>query len=211
MTIKRIQSIAISLCGIFAVAMVAMAVVNFKTFVQQQRVWEEKKADLDSLKAEIISIKKSLDLYEREKQEFQKYLFAEKDVPAFLDGISKIAQETLAMVKEMRTGKFEEVIIPNAEKKNSATKSNQGKKQDEAAEFKEQMQQALTLAAMPIRFRVEATYPAFVDFLGQLEGFDQLVTITDVEMISDQDYPTLKCGFTLKIYSLKTLEELQRK
>ncbi len=209
MTIKRIQSIAVTLCGLFTSVIMILAVTHFKDFVEHQKVWETKKKELADLKEEIINIKKSLDLYEREKLDFQRYLFREQDVPAFIDGISKFAQKSMVNIKDMKTGRFEEVVI--AEKEPTAhPKADSGKNQkDEATQKKERLKRALTLAAMPIRVQMDGPYPSIVEFLGHLEGFDQLVTITDVGIVAGLEYPILKCEFTLKIYSLKTLEELQ--
>ena len=211
MTIKRIQSIAITLCGLFTSAIIILAVIHFKDFVEHQRVWEAKRKELVALKEEIVKIKKSLDLYEREKLDFQKYLFREQDVPAFIDGISQFAQKALVNIKDMKTGRFEEVVIAE---KSATAKSDSGKNQkDEVTQRKERLDRALTLAAMPIRVQMDGLYSSIVEFLGHLEGFDQLVTITDVGISSGMgsEYPTLKCEFTLKIYSLKTLEELQNR
>ena len=104
-----------------------------------------------------MDIQEALDRYEAEKKEFRKYLFEEKDVPAFLEGISKYAAESAINVVDMKTKKFQEVATA-ADQKPSRSKygtRRQGTKTEATPD--EKLERALTLAAMPISIKVKGT------------------------------------------------------
>jgi len=207
---KKIKKTVIFVCVIFTVALSALA---YRQYIDYVRLKEKEKAQQDELvavKAEIRQIEESLKLYEKEKEDFQQYLFSERDVPAFLEEISKHAQQSVVNVVDMKTRKFQEVKVPE----DLTAQSKMGKKQKsqtQAQDSKADVNRVFTLAAMSITVKVEGVYSALIKFLGALEEYKQLITISNLEIVSGRYYPTLQCGFTLKIYSLKTLEELQQK
>ncbi len=85
------------------------------------------------------------------------------------------------------------------------------KREKKPAELsKEEMNRMLTLAAMPINVKISGPYVSIVNFYRHLENFKQLISISNIEIAAaNNTYPVLSCDFTLKIYSLKTLEELK--
>ena len=212
MTIQIIKKNLIALCSVVAIILFGVTVKDYMILDEARVKKQEKEADLVSVQKDIVDIQEALDRYEAEKKEFRKYLFEEKDVPAFLEGISKYAAESAINVVDMKTKKFQEVATA-ADQKPSRSKygtRRQGTKTEATPD--EKLERALTLAAMPISIKVKGTFSDFVQFLGHLEDFKQLITVSNVEIDSRRsDYPLLNCAFTLKIYSFKTIEELEYK
>lgn len=211
MMFRKAKNIAISVC-VAAIAVFAGIGVNaYLTYEEVREQKALKETELAEVKAQIQDLKETFEMFEREREEFEGMLFSEKDVPAFLDGISKFAEKASVSVMDMKTMRFQEVRYPGDEGTVRDLHSRQNKTGKKEAEDdpKVKAEKIFTLAAMPISFKVEGTYSDFIRFLGHLEDFKQLLTISNVEIATDKNYPILKCAFTLKIYSFKTLEELE--
>ncbi len=184
--------------------------MQYTQLTKVQYQWEAEKQNLISLKTEIAGIEKSIERYEKEKEDFSKLLFNERDVPAFLDDISKYAKEASVTIIDMKTQQFYQVDVPKEIV--DARYANQGLNNQIADQQKqEEIKQALTLSAMPIQVRVKGGFASFVQFLDHLQDYTQLLNIANVEIQTTSEYPLLDCQFTIRIYSLKTLEELKRK
>lgn len=193
--------VAISLLGL-------LGLWSYVRYYEAKKDWEEKKITYAKAKAQIVEINNSIEKFQKEKVEFESYLFREQDIPAFLEGISDFAEQAKVSVVDMKTAKFTAVQSP----KSKAEEIKQGRGVTRKTDENKQLtiDQMLTLAAMPITIKVEGKYEDFVTFLDKLEGFKQLLTISNVEIESGRSYPILQCDFTLKIYSFKTLEELAK-
>ncbi len=164
---------------------------------------------LDEINQQAAVILQSLDLYAKEEKEFGEYLFNEKDVPSFLESIAQYAQQAGVNVIDMKTQRFQEVDVKAMLASSTQAKKGTASSRKEAEVSAEDAKKIFTLAAMPITFRVEGPFASFIEFLGYLEEFRQLITISSIQIASGKKYPVLECSFTLKIYSLKTLEELE--
>lgn len=182
--------------------------------VKEARVrLNEQKENLSKLQQEIEQVKASIEQYKKEQEEFGKLLFDERDVPSFLDGISEFAKKTEVLINDMKTERFSEVEIPQA--MSPAVKSARARiyedfdeqaSVDQKAKFKEM----ITLAAMPIRIKVSGPFEALGNFLNYLDNYRQLVSVSNVSMETTYlKYPRLDCEFTLKIYSLKRLNDIK--
>lgn len=178
------------------------------TKIRYQR--EAEKQNLISLKSEIAGIEQSIQRYKNEKDEFAKLLFNERDVPAFLDEISKYAKDSSMMIVDMKTQQFHQVAVPQEmqEMRHANTSLN---KQLADQQKQDELKQALTISAMPIQVRVKGGFASFVQFLDHLQDYKQLLNIANVEIQTTNEYPLLDCQFTIRIYSLKTLTDLKRK
>ena len=210
MTKEQIKRGAIFGVCLFSIVFFSIVARTYRTFFVLKK---EKSAQLHKLqnkKSDIARIQKSLQQFEVEKKEFSAHLLLEKDVPAFLDGIAQYAQKASVNISDMKTKRFQEVTVPDwAQNNHLAIGKATTRQKKQQAQNKGKLDQMLTLAAMSIQFKVDATFSSFVKFLGYLEEFKQLVSISKVEIKRKKDYPYLQCGFTLNIYSLKTLAELE--
>ena len=138
----------------------------------------------------------------------EKYLFAEQDVPAFIDGISKHANKTGIVIVDMKSSKFEAVQFSTAKTKDSNNKSSSSVRNQRNARNSDE-NEGMTLAAMPIYIKATGTYTDFVNFLNLMEGFKQLLTFSDLSINVTNDYPLLSTNFIIKIYSFKNYSELK--
>lgn len=179
--------------------MISISVQNVRDYFQAKVQFDEKQKELKDVLDEINVIKAKIALYQEEKKEFEAYLFKEQDIPALLDDISKIAKESLVNILDMKTQGFSMV---------QSARRSQGNNTQNVSQ-KEQLKETLTLAAMPINMRIEGEFTALLTFFNSIEDFKQLVTVSQVEITSDNQYPILKCSYILKIYSLKTLAEIE--
>jgi Tfp pilus assembly protein PilO len=184
--------------------------INVSELLKVRNQWIAKSHELMKVKNDVAEIERLMSFYRKEKAEFQKYLFQEKDIPGFLDGLSGFAQNAGINIVDMKTSKFQEVRVPKEleEGQSELARRNLNKNPDELT--KEEMSRMLTLAAMPINIKINGPYESIVNFYRHLEGFKQLISISNIDIAAvNNAYPALQCDFTLKIYSLKTLEELQ--
>ncbi|OPX30939.1 MAG: hypothetical protein B1H08_00210 [Candidatus Omnitrophica bacterium 4484_171] len=137
--------------------------------------------------------------YRTQKKELEGILFNDRDVSSFLEEISLIARKSHIKISEMKTRKFKKVEPKNSTSGNSYSGNKpSGNKEDKP----------LFLAAMPIDIRIEGRFSSIVNFLVFLEGYRQLITLSNVE-IRIKKYPLLRCKFTLRLYSLKSGSELK--
>ncbi|MBL8013894.1 MAG: type 4a pilus biogenesis protein PilO [Candidatus Omnitrophica bacterium] len=204
-TIKRI---AISICMLVLIGLVALLIGLYSNYSAARLDWEAEKQSLANLRSEIAMIKQSIEDYKKEQEDFKKSLFQERDVPAFLDEISKYAKKASMGIVDMKTQRFYQVQVPQeVEEVRKRNKSLDA--QVAAEERRQQMATELTLAAMPIQIKVKGSFASFVEFINQLQDYEQLLNITNVEINTTSEYPVLDCQFTLQIYSLKTLEEMR--
>lgn len=203
---SKIKLIFVIIVVFITLGLGVYCVSAYQSFHEAKANAEAKKEELVHAKAEIADIEKSIKQFEAEKEEFAQYLFKEQDIPAFIDGISQYAEEASIDITNMKTMRFQAVNRPATRSANIQKKNRRRSNQEETMS----VEKMLTLAAMPIQVSVKGTYQSFVDFLDRMEDFKQLLTISSVEIASGRDYPELKCDFTLKIYSFKTLDELAR-
>lgn len=207
MNFRQIKIGSIVICLLLALVMVGGTIAHFSSLRKAEEGFRQKKAELEKLKSEIVEIQKMLDQFNKEKKEFSELLFTDRDIPAFLDQVSKFAKTADVDIVDMQTKQFYQVVIPAKNKPGYYTE------EERVPSKEEQIQEVLTLAAMPIDVRLKGPFGSLIKFLDHLQDYKQLVSISDVEILlqNQTEYPLLDCKFTLRIYSLKTLEELKKK
>jgi len=206
MTRKQVYSLFLFLCAASVLGFSAVVWLLIKDVRTIEADIAMKNSRLQQIEQQAEDIRQSLEVYAKEEAEFGQYLFSEKDVPAFLENISKYAQQANVNVIDMKTRSFEEV---DAVKKKIQERAKKQKQQGGQKKQADDLRQILTLAAMPITFKVEGSFSSFVQFLSYLEEFRQLITINSIQITSGSKYPVLEYSFSLKIYSLKTFKELE--
>lgn len=207
---NKIRKITLSVCVAAVIGIGYWTFMNVNELFKVRNQWIVKSHELMKVKNDIAEIERLMSFYHKEKSEFQKYLFQEKDIPGFLDGLSGFAQSAGINIVDMKTSKFQEVKVPLALEDSQSELMRRKMNKDPDELTKEEMNRMLTLAAMPITIKISGPYESIVNFYRHLEGFKQLISIGNIDIASvNNAYPTLQCDFTLKIYSLKTLEELQ--
>ena len=210
LTIDRIRKFALITFVVLGVV-AALLLVHIKLSLDAvEQELSDKTNRRNQLILEINNMKDSIARYKQEIEDIQPYLFADRDVPAFLDSISQFAQDNDVTVLDMKTQRFQEVVLP---KEMEGSVSNlQGrvlKKLGQEEEPQYSPQEIMTFAAMPIQIKIAGAFEPLVDFLYALEGYEQLMTLSNVKIAVTKEYPTLECEFLLRIYSMKTLEELE--
>lgn len=212
LAIKRIGLImivltimVIALLGYITFNQYKASTVAISELLTQKELLKDRKRDLDQSQTSIERLKK-------EQEEFNKTLFEEQDVPAFLDGISNSAAKAMVHVLEMKTQQFSEVKVPkdlaDIDRQLSKLKHvNKNEANENVNDTK--LSEKLTLASMPIRIKIDGTFEAIVNFLNSIENYQQLLTVSNVEISSKTNYPQLTCEFNLRIYSLKKLKDIK--
>lgn len=206
---KRISVIFTVLTILTVAALIGISAYNFRLFVVAKEDYQNKQAEMEVVEEEIRLIKAKIARYEEEKAEFEEALFQEQDIPAFLDDISQMAKEAKVNITDMKTKAFREVRSAAAVSTSQTNFQNRKKtNQQMERDRKRRVEKILTLAAMPINVKMEGEFQALLNFFNTMEDFEQLVTVSNVEIVAGRDYPDLKCEYTLKIYSLKQLSEI---
>jgi len=200
MSAQKIRNTFLLFCSLITLAFAGAVIFNYAQLEKQQEALAAKQAEIERLTRRVNEQQTYIEKFNAEKKDFEQYLFKEKDVPAFLEGISAFAQQTGINVLDMKAERFREVALTKKPATTAPAKKVKTAKTDPGEE--------ITLAAMPIAFNVEGTFPSLVRFLNRLESFKQLLSISDIRIQKKNNYPTLQCNFKLKIYSFKTISEL---
>ena len=207
---QRIKIIFTSLTVLTLAALIGISVYNVRLYITAKEDFEQKQADMEVVEEEIRLIKAKIARYAKEKEEFEEVLFQEQDIPAFLDDISRMAQEANVSITNMKTRAFREVqTAENVSKKANSSQNRKKTAAQRERDRKRQVEKIITLAAMPINMKIEGEFESLLKFFDTMEDFTQLVTVSNVEIVAGREYPTLNCEYTLKIYSLKQLSEIE--
>jgi len=210
--LNRWRNTMIIVYGVFVLAMCAWCWQGHDAAKHALALLDAQKAGYTRLSTEVESTRRSLDHLKTEQEEFKKLLFNDRDVPAFLDGLSHSAAKTAVHIVDMKTQRFSQIAVPkeldtanSAERRRAYEYTDDERKIDPKVEFKNM----LTLAAMPIHIKVHGSFRNIINFLDSIENERQLLTVSNVEIVRNMDYPQLNCEFILKIYSLKQLEDIK--
>jgi Tfp pilus assembly protein PilO len=207
---KKIRQLTLAVCVAAVIGIGYWTFMNVNDLLKVRNQWIAKSHELMKVKSDVAEIERLMAFYNKEKAEFQRYLFQEKDIPGFLDGLSGFAQSAGINIVDMKTSKFQAVKVPESIEEGQSELVRRKLNQSVNELTKEEMGRMLTLAAMPITIKINGPYQSIVNFYRHLEGFKQLISIGNIDIATANNaYPVLQCDFTLKIYSLKTLEELQ--
>ena len=204
MTFKKIYLIAIISVTLAVLGAVYLLYTQGVGLSEVQHQADEAENHRIAKKKEIDTIRDRLENFDREKKELSRYLFEERDIPAFLDQISQYAKQTEVGIVNMQTRSFQQVQVSDEFKK-----QKYGEVKQAEPISKETLDRVLTLSAMPIDIQLKGTYENVVKFLDHLQDYTQLISVSRLEMRRAGDYPILSSSFTLRIYSLKALSELK--
>ena len=209
MTRNKIYKIAVLVIFVSVVIFSVWGLNSYLIYSKEFKNFETEKAKLVSANENIERLNLLLNKLENEREEFEEYLFEEKDIPGFLDGISNSANETNVQIVDIKTKKYRHVktVLPDGSQ-GRLKRKRELNKQQEAQRKKDVLENALNLAALPIDFKIKGTFSSLMRFLSSLQNFKQLVTITNIRIGRKREYPVLECDFILQIYSFKTLQEL---
>jgi len=109
MTRKVIRYFSIMVCLVFLAILGVLVGREYIDYWESKQALEVKTIHLREIEREVVQIQRDLDKYELEKTGFRELLFEEKDVPAFLDGISLYADKSAVNIQDMKTQRFREV------------------------------------------------------------------------------------------------------
>lgn len=210
MTVNKVRFFFILAAIVVLGGFVFLAGQKLQSLRSAQDFLERRSLELASLQKEIVTIQEYLAKYQDEQAELQQYLFAEQDVPSFIDGISQHAKETGMVILDMKSSRFEAVRLSppeNGASGGASTSAVNSRGRGQRPQSPEE--RGITLAAMPITIKGEGRYADFVAFLNLMEGFKQLLTISDLRVNVLKDYPKLSIDFVIKIYSFKNYEDLK--
>ncbi|MCA9399183.1 MAG: hypothetical protein KC618_05510, partial [Candidatus Omnitrophica bacterium] len=112
MNVKNAQSGIIVICVLVTLGLFGLVAWQYSSMYKVEKTLHQKVAQRDELKNEIARVEEMLVKMERERRDFEKYLFQERDIPAFLDEISKFANDSLVSIVDMQTKNFRQVVVP---------------------------------------------------------------------------------------------------
>lgn len=198
MTTDSINKSVITICISVLLIFSGLSIWHYSVYLKVQENWQVKSNEFKDLETEVAHIKKMIALYKEDEKKFAEFLFDERDIPSFLDEISSFARESYVNIIDMKTNRFVQVNIPKSKDGDSLSPTPQ-----------QEVDRIMTLSAMPIRINVNGTFSSLAEFFNRVQDYRQLVNVSNVKIETTDKYPRLKCSFTLRIYSLKKLEELK--
>ena len=196
---RAIRFMGISVCVVFILVFASLAVFTHFRDSDAQRQFEQKQDYLLRLEDDVRNLKKLLQGYKGEREQFSQMLFSDRDIATFLEEFGKFAKEAKVKITDMKVQRFQNV------KPVIQIKGDSG----EGAPTRKKQQEGLSLFSMPIKVVVQGSFEHIVDFLLFLEKYRQLLTLSNVS-IKRRRYPLLECVFTLRLYSLKRVEEMKK-
>lgn len=194
---KQIKTLFILIGLLFTLLLGFFAYYEFSAYLKVKKKIKARQLYLSRLEEDLKNFNSFIKKYEEEKTRFAKLLFKKRDIPAFLEKVSLFAKKSKVKVVSLKTGRFSQVKVKEEEmgSLSKLAKKRLGLK-------KKEEEKKVVLSYLPINVRIEGNFSSIINFLTFLEGYRQLLTLTDVK-IKRKNYPVLDCSFVLKIYSLK--------
>lgn len=198
---KNVKRIGFLICLISSLILIILLGFNYQQYFQAQKRFKEKNARLLTLEKDVQGLKESIERSKQERKRLATLLFTDRDIAAFLDKIAEFDKKAQIKITDMQTQRIQQVTASQQQVQQTRPSLSP------AAQKKEEI--GPQLAALPINMAVEAPFERLVSFLISLEKSRQLLTVSNVS-IKRGAYPLLTCRFTLRLYSLKTLEEIYK-
>lgn len=199
-TAEGIKSIGVFTCVIFTLICGGLSFFCYYGYSESKREFEQKNNRLLALEADLKGLKQLIRTYKEEREELEVLVFSDKDIATFLSRIADFAKGARVRVVDMKAQRLSAVKLPEEMSANIALARKDGLD-------KENKETGPSLAFMPIKMSIEGEFEPIVAFLFSLENYRQLLSLSDVG-IKREKYPILNCDFTLRLYSLKQLEEI---
>ena len=194
-----IKPIGISICAIFTAICLMLFGFYYQSYSQGQKRFKQKNSRLVALEKDVQNLKELLKGYKVEREKLETLLFSDRDIATFLDEIGGFAKKARVNIVDMRAQRMA-VVQPPEEIARSLPPVNR-----DFAQKKEE--KGPTLTFMPINMNIEGRFEWLIDFLFSLEKYRQLLTLSNVDIMRSK-YPLVNCKFTLRLYSLKQIEEM---
>src|SRR3989338_5507720 len=144
---NKIRTIVVVICAAASLAIGLLTYSNISSLLTTRREWIQKTHQLVKIKNDVAEIERLLNFYKKEKREFEGYLFQEKDIPGFLDGLSGFAQNAGINIIDMKTSKFQEVEVPESVKDGQSELVKRKLDKNDKEMTKNEMDRMLALAA----------------------------------------------------------------
>lgn len=199
---RTIKVIGVSICAIFSLILLTLVIFNYQRYAQAKKRFAEENSRLLALEEDARELKKFIRYYQEERERFGGLLFSDKDIAAFIDKIADFARRAQVKITEMKAQRFQNIRPPDEISGALAVKRTASGEKKEGPD--------LHLAALPINMTIEGKFARISEFLFSLEQYRQLLTLSNVS-IKRVKYPILTCKFTLRLYSLRRLEEITGK
>ncbi len=196
---QQIKFIGIFISVAAVICFVSLAGYNYFNYSQLLKELKQKQMQEAELKQQAQNLNELLRHYKEERERFEKVLFTQEDIATFLQELGEFAKESKVKIVDMKAQKFENVKPPEELKGTVKAKPDPAKKNKE-------QEAGPTLSSMPIKLSVEGSFVRIVGFLLSLEKYRQLLTVSNLEL-KRANYPLLNCSFTLRLYTLRQLEE----
>lgn len=166
-------------------------------YLEASSSWTRKSIDLlqgnkTRLQEHVLKFDSLMAEYQKDIKHFESLLFTEKDIAAFLEGISGSSVRYNIKVKEMTAQQVEKVKV-------SDPTTPKGARPAARAEAKED--DGVYLVATPYKIRVLGETKNVFNFMSDLEQNKQLLTLSDF-VVTGRMYPELQAEFRLDLYSL---------
>lgn len=192
--------ISICVCVLITLILFVVIIVFNSEYTKAKGNIDLKENQFKNLEKDVKSLNTFLARYKKDIGRFEEILFADRDIPLFLENISRASKEFQIRIVAIRALNLK--MVENDDNPASTRQqrvSNEKKEED-----------MLYLASTPFNITIIGKFRDIVNFLLSIEKYRQLLSLSNVEVKVDS-YPALKCSFRLDLYSLKTLEAIKRR
>ena len=197
---NSVRFIGILICIVSTLIFLFLIGFSYSRYSNEKGQLKQSQAQLLNAQEDMQNLEELLRGYKQERERFSKLLFSDRDIATFLEEFGDFAKKAKVKIMDMKVLGFKEVSLWDEAEKVSVRYRFSTEDKEEGGP---------TLRAMPINVIVQGNFNHIVNFLLFLERYRQLLTLSNVR-IELRTYPMLECGFTLSLYSLKQLEEIER-
>ena len=162
------------------------------------------KRRIEKLQKDLRNSERLLLHYQQEISRFRKLLFTDRDVATFLEEMSTMAKKSKVRIVDITTYNIRRVLPEEREIEKLQRRGRKSKKKTS------QKMPMLSLAMLPMKVKIKSEFKNIVKFLLYLEKYRQLLTLSDVK-ISLSRYPLLDSQFNLRLYSIRSIKEIEEK
>lgn len=177
-TLKKIKGIAWGVSLVFVIGVIVFMVRRHDEYKEALRNYQYGEEEYTALEHKVQNMKKLLKNNDRERKEIDGLFINEKELPLFLDDITKIAEKSYINITNIGISTFKRVS--NIEMSESSP----------------------ALFLMPINMGIQGEFVSIVDFFARLESYKQAISLSKVRIQGGRSsYPMVSCNFILTIYS----------
>ncbi len=191
---KAVKLITLVLCILVTCGLAAGGAYYYTEYSKAQQKLLPQRQRVKELKQDISDLDVFLHRYATDISRLEKILFEDKDIPLFLEGISRASSRFSTNITEIKALSPQIVDM-------EGSRIRRNRRRSSARQREPEKQDSLTLGSSPFRIKMKGVFGDVIQALLSLQEHRQLLSVSNV-VIKEKEYPLLECSFDLDLYSL---------